>query len=248
MKFGFATAATVATAGVLGASPAARLDQLGGLSPTDLAAQLRATSPEDLLALGRESVRRLGTYRARVVKEERIGKKLLPAQTLEIVVQPAPRALRLDYVQGPSAGRKVVWTEKRPKEMLVRESGILGIMSVWLDVDGSLAHKDTNHKVSELGFAPLLDIIASDLAKATPHGGHQRHDDGFNAAGHYCMTFTAPPAAPGLYAHKTRLCVDRKLALPVEVEVHDRAGLLERYRYGQIRSNQKVDPTVFEAI
>ena len=247
MGFGFAMIAAVAAAAATGMSPAARLDQWRSLSAADLATQLRATSPEELLALGREGVRRLGTYRARLVKQERVEKKVLPAQTLELVVQPAPWALRLDYLEGPKAGRKVVWTARRPKQMLVREGGILGIMSVWLDVDGGLAHGDTNHKVLELGFAPLLEIIARDLGKAAPHGGHRRHDEGFDAAGNYCMTFTAPPGAPGLYAERTRLCVDPRLALPVEVEVSDRAGFLERYQYTRIRANQSVDPAVFEA-
>jgi hypothetical protein len=248
MTFGFATVVAVATAGAIGTSPSARLEQWRALAPADLAAQLRATSPHELLALGREGVRRLGTYRCRLVKQERVGSKLLPAQTLELLVQPAPRALRLDYVGGPKAGRKVVWTDRRPKQMLVREGGLLGIMSLWVDVDGSLAHGDTNHDVVQLGFAPLLDIIASDLGKGARYGGHQRHDEGFNAAGDYCMTFTAPPAASALYAQRTRLCVDASLAVPVEVEVHDRAGLLERYRYTRIRANQTVDPAVFEAI
>jgi hypothetical protein len=248
MRFGFATVAAVATAGALGMSPSVRLEQWRALSRADLAAQLRATSPEELLALGREGVRRLGTYRCRLIKQERVEKKLLPAQTLELLVQPSPRALRLDYVDGPKAGRKVVWTDRRPKEMLVREGGLLGVMSLWVDVDGTLAHGDTNHRVVELGFAPLLDIIARDLGQGARYGGHQRHDDGFDAAGHYCMTFTAPPAAPALYAQRTRLCVDPKLAVPVEVEVDDRAGLLERYRYTHIRANQTVDPALFGAI
>lgn len=238
----------VATAAVVGMSPGSRIDQWRALSPGDLAAQLRATSPEDLVILGREGVRRLGTYRARLVKQERVGAKVLPAQTLELLARPAPRALRLDYVEGPKSGRKVIWTEKRPKEMLVREAGILGVMSVWLDVDGRMAQGDTNHRVLELGFAPLLEVIAKDLAGGLPYGGHQRHDEGFDAAGNYCMTFTAPPGAPALYAQRTRLCVDPTLAVPVEVEVNDRAGFLERYRYTQIRANQRIDPRLFEEI
>ena len=154
MTAGFAS--VVATAGVLAISPAAPLDQWRALPPADLAAQLRAMSPQDLLTVGREGVRRLGTYRARLVKQERVAGKILPAQTLELLAQPAPRALRLEYVEGPSAGRKVIWTEKRPKQMLVREGGILGVTSLWLDVDGRLAQGDTNHKVLELGFAPAL--------------------------------------------------------------------------------------------
>jgi hypothetical protein len=244
LQIGVAAAATAA----LAMAPAARVAELQALSDVDYAQQLRATPPEQLIALGREAVRRLGTYRARVVKEERIGDRLLPAQTLEITVQPSPLAMRVEYLAGPKSGRKLVWTQRRPKQMLVREGGVLGVVSLWLDVDGSLAHRDTNHRVAELGFAPLLDIVASDLRKAAAFGGHQRRDEGFDVAGHYCMVFTAPAAAEGLYARRTRLCIDKQLALPVRIEVDDRLGLLERYQYSQVRPNQRVDPALFETL
>src|SRR6266404_6998889 len=157
-------------------SPATRLSELGSLPPPALAERLRATSPEELIGLGREGVRRLGTYRARLLKQERVGGKLLPAQTMEVVVQASPRAQRLEYVEGPKSGRKVIWTQKRPSEMLVREAGILGIASLWIDLNGGLAHGDTNHSVTELGFAPLLDLVASDLHKGQAFGGLVRKD------------------------------------------------------------------------
>ncbi len=229
-------------------SPATRLSELGSLPPPALAERLRATSPEELIVLGREGLRRLGNYRARLLKQERVKGKLLPPQTMEVIVQAAPRAQRLEYVEGPKAGRKVVWTEARPGEMLVREAGILGIASMWIDLTGSLAKGDTNHSVIELGFGPLLDIVSNDLRKARAVGGHIRKDQGFDASGTYCMEYTAPPGAQGLYAQRTKLCVDAKLGLPVKIEVHDTAGFLERYEYTNIRPNQKIEPSVFEKV
>jgi hypothetical protein len=227
-------------------SGAVRLEELGSLAPPALAERLRATTPEELIALGRQGVRRLGTYRARLLKQERVDGKVLPAQTMEVIVQPSPRAQRLEYVEGPKAGRKVIWTEKRPGEMLVREAGILGIASLWIDLGGRLARGDTNHSVTELGFAPLLDLVASDLAKARAQGGHTRKDQGFDGSGAYCMEYTAPPGAKGLYAQRTRLCVDAKLGIPVKIEVYDGQGFLERYEYTHVRPNQKVEPALFE--
>jgi hypothetical protein len=223
------------------------IDQLRALPQAELGARLRATSAEELVAFGREAVRRLGSYRARVTKQERVRGKVLPPQTIEMLVRRSPRALRLEYVAGPKAGRKLIWTAAQPKQMLVREAGLLGVISVWLDLDGDLARRDTNHAVTELGFGPLLDIMAADLAKATPYGGHQRHDEGFDPAGRYCIVFVAPPGAAGLYAQRTRLCIDPRLALPVELEVHDRAGFLERYRYTEVRSVPLIDASAFES-
>jgi hypothetical protein len=230
------------------ASVRAQLAQLRGLPRPEMAKLLQATSAEDLIAIGRESVRQLGTYRARVLKQERVGGKLLPAQTIEVTVQAAPRALRLEYVEGPKSGRRVIWTQTRPSEMLVREAGILGLASMWIDLDGRLARGDTNHSVNELGFAPLLDILASDLRKGRAQGGHVRKDEGFDARGNYCMIYTAPPGAKGLYAQQTRLCIDTTIGLPVRIEVNDRQGFLERYEYTNIRPNQRVEASAFDKV
>jgi hypothetical protein len=230
------------------ASPVTRLEDLQSLPPSAIGERLRATPPDDLITLGREGVRRLGTYRARLLKQERVGGKLLPAQSMEIIVQPAPRAQRLEYVEGPKKGRKVIWTDKRPGEMLVREAGILGIASLWIDLNGGLAHGDTNHSVTELGFGPLLDLVASDLRKGRAYGGHVRKDEGFDGSGAYCMEYTAPPGAKDLYAQRTRLCVDAKLGIPVKIEVYDRQGFLERYEYTNVRSNQKIEASLFENV
>lgn len=246
----FAPISLVAAFTLLAAAdtPASRLSELGSLPQAQLAERLKATSPEELIVLGREGLKRLGNYRARLLKQERVKGKLLPAQTMEVVVQEAPRAQRLEYVEGPKAGRRVIWIQSRPKEMLVREAGILGIASLWIDLDGSLAKGDTNHSVTELGFGPLLDIVSNDLRKARAVGGHSRKDQGFDASGTYCMEYTAPPGAQGLYAQRTKLCVDAKLGLPVKIEVHDTAGFLERYEYTNVRPNQKIEPSVFEKL
>jgi hypothetical protein len=240
--------ALLALASVAEDGAAAKLDAMAALPPPALEQHLVATSPEDLIVLGREGVRRLGTYRARLLKQERVDGKLLPAQTMEVIVQSSPAAQRLDYVEGPKKGRHVIWTHKRPTEMLVREAGILGIASLWIDLSGSLAHGDSNHNVTELGFGPLLDLVSSDLRKATAQGGLARKNQGFDGSGCFWMEYTAPPAAKGLYAQRTRLCVDAKLGLPVKIEVHDTRGFLERYEYSNVRPNQKVDQSLFEKL
>jgi hypothetical protein len=142
----------------------------------------------------------------------------------------------------------VFWNARRPREVLVREAGLLGLAAIWLDIDGGLVRGDTNHRATELGFGPLLDLIERELRGAMPHGGHQRQDHGYDAAGNYCLTFTAPPAGKTLYARRTRVCVDPRLALPVQIEVEDGAGFLERYQYTQIRANQAIDPGILTEI
>ena len=44
------------------------------------------------------------------------------------------------------------------------------------------------------------------------------------------------------------LCVDAKLGIPVKIEVYDGQGFLERYEYTNVRSNQKIEPSLFEDV
>jgi hypothetical protein len=60
--------------------------------------------------------------------------------------------------------------------------------------------------------------------------------------------FVAPRGAPNLHAQRARLCIDPRLAVPVELEVDDRSGFLERYRYSDVRAHQRVDPKAFQSL
>jgi hypothetical protein len=227
--------------------PASQRPADPGLVKNEQAERLRTASPEALIASGREAVRKLGTYRARLVKTERIKGEVRPAQTIDILVRPSPPAIRMEYIAGPKSGRRVIWRQdKRPGEILVREGGILGLTSLWLDSAGSLARGDTNHAVSEIGFANLFDVMERDLAKGKTQGGHTRKDLGLDANGLYWLEWIAPPGAHGLYAQRTRMGIDLNLNVPVDVEVYDAQGLLERYQYKNVRTRQSYTPADFE--
>jgi hypothetical protein len=193
--------------------------------PTDPAAiknqqaeHLRSSTTEAIIASARDAVRTMGTSRARLIKRERIHGALNPPQTIDVPIRLAPRAVRLEYVAGPKSGRKVIWREDhRPGEIQVREGGIMGLTSLWLDASGSLTRSDTNHSVSEIGFANILDVMERDIAKAKPAGGHVRTDTGLDANGLCRIEWKAPSGARGLYAHRLRMAIDLSLHLPVEV-------------------------------
>jgi hypothetical protein len=227
----------LAQTGSIPENPGERRAFLATRSRPELAEILRALPTERLLQLGQEGVRQLGTYSARVRKQERVGGKLLEAQLMAITVRERPFALRMEVVGGPKTGRKVLYDEQlRKKEFRVREAGILGIKALWLDLDSGLSRRDTNHRVTDLGFGPILRQLQRDMQLAASHGGHTRADERFDEQGRWCLTFVAPPAAlRELYAQRTRMCLDLSLALPVEIEVYDTAGLLERVALTEVK-------------
>ena len=208
--------------------------------------RFRKATTEDLVALGRRSVAALGSYSARLTKQERVGGKLLAPQVIDVTVRDRPRALRLSFVSGPKNGRRVLYNaELRASEMLVREAGLLGITSVWVGLDSALSRGDTNHRITDIGFGPLLDLVENDLRKGKAAGGHARKDEGLDASGAFCLLFTAPAGVPGLYADRTRLCIDPVLGLPVKIEVLDKTGTVEKYEWARIKANLPLPASFF---
>jgi hypothetical protein len=204
---------------------------------------------EALLAESHRSVKALGIYRAIVVKTERVHGKVLGPEVADTWVREQPRAVRMTFIVNGRPGRRVLYNEQvRAGEMLVREKGVLGFMSLWVAIDGWLVHRSTNHSVRQVGFGPLLDLIDRDLAQARRFGGHRRTDEspGQGPGGTSCLVFTAPGGAP-VYAARTRLCFDASSRLPVVVEVFDRAGFLERYEWRNVLPRQSVDAAFFTA-
>ncbi len=197
------------------------------------------TPPTELIEMGREAVKGLGTYRYRMAKEERVGGELLPVQDVDMFVQEQPFAVRLHFVGGPSKGRKVLYNSKeRPDDFRVREHGFLGVFgAVWISVDSGMAKKDSNHTVKEAGMGPLLERFASDLKKAEAQGGMQVTQEGWDKAGRWCTMYTAPNGGKGFDAAKSRICTDVDSRLPARVEGFDGAGaVLERYVFTDVKA------------
>lgn len=225
-----------------------RRAELAKRTPPEVAEVVAALSAHELLDISRGVVAELGVYELRLVKEERIGSKLLAPQTVRCTLRESPRAARLEYLEGPAKGRKVLYNaELRQDEMRVKEGGMLGLVGgMWIGLDNPLAKADTRHPVTAIGYGPLLDYLAGELRGSEPFGGHVRKDLGVDCRGLFSCEFIAPDGAVGLNATRARLTLDLALGLPAEVEAHDRQGLLERYRYELVRRRIDVARGFFE--
>ena len=210
----------------------------GAPSRDDQAKVLHDASVEELLALGRAALPKMGIYRAKLTKQERIGSKLQSPQVLRIVVREEPLAIRMEFLEGPT-GRKLIYdSTTRPDELRVHEHGFLGIVgATWVSIHSSLVRGDSNHLVSEAGLGALLRLQAADMVRAKPFGGFSRNDEGWNERGRWCVRYDAPPKATGLYATASRVCLDAATALPMEMTVWDAHGLLESYLYTELEPN-----------
>jgi hypothetical protein len=129
--------------------------------------------------------------------------------------------------------------------MLARESGLLGIFTMWLSLDSSLVRRYTNHTIAEVGFGAMMDIVQAEQEKAASAGGYRRSDEGLDGRGLYCMFFEAPAGAKGLYATRLRYCVDGKLGLPMKIEVFDDKGRREYVEYHDLQARLPVNEEFF---
>lgn len=222
-------------------APPERKKLLAQLSKEDQAKLYASISTEQLLEVGKAAAAALGPYSARVVKRERVDGKLLEPQTIELVVRDSPLAIKAHYVAGPAKGRRVVYDSSVKKdELRAKEAGFLGIAgAVWIDINGSLARGDSNHPITEFGFGPVVRLLENAFAEARPYGGFSRSNDGFDKAGRYCHTYTAPKAPKKFYATKAKICFDTVLAVPVWLEIDDAEGRLESYYFSDVTQVSK---------
>lgn len=193
---------------------------------------IAATSPGVLLDIGKQVAEGMGVYKATLAKKERIKGKMSGLEICRVTVREKPQAINMEYTGGDAKGRKIAYDSKERKDQLkVREKGILGLTSIWLDLTSDMVRKESNHGVNDLGFVPLIGFLQKDFVASK--GTHARKDEGFDKQGRYCSLYTAPKDMK-LYATQARICIDPVLALPTLVDVTDSQGPLEFYEYSDV--------------
>ena len=223
-----------------------RVRALAALSVAERELFFRSLSLSEVVALGRQSLDSLGVYQARVTREERVHGHLYGPDVIEVIVREKPRAVRLVFVAGEHKGRRALYNaELRSREMLARESGVLGLFSMWLSLDSSLVRRYSNHSITEVGFGAMIDVMQVEQDKAALAGGYRRTDEGFDGRGLFCMFFAAPPGTQGLYATRLRYCVEGKLGLPMKIEVFDDKGRREYVEYQNLQPRLTVGEEFF---
>ena len=142
----------------------------------DPGAELAHLSLDELLAKGKQSLAAMGVYRYTVQKQERVDHQLTEPETLVLTVQEKPFAMRLDVIAGSPNGRHILFNSTiRPDDFRVREPGAARVLgAIWIGVHNPLAHRGTNHLVTDSGFGHLLEVTGSDLDKARPFGGRKQ--------------------------------------------------------------------------
>lgn len=243
---------TITLASALAASPwnlmseAERKATVAKMSREELAAAMSQTNPEILLALSAQAIREFGPYQYIMVKQERIGGALQGEQTIRTTIREEPNAIRLEYLKGPSAGRKLIYNSSVKKsEFRVREPGILSVIGrLWIPVNSDLTRGDSNHTVPEAGLGSLVRRLQQDQKRAGARLGVKH--EGWTSSGHFCSLFILPDGGKGFDNATTRVCTDPQAGVPMKVEGFDAGGnLIERYAFSELKP-VTLDPSTFD--
>jgi hypothetical protein len=195
-------------AGEAGSGALERMDD------AQLLAVFEAVDPSALRRYIQAGPNGFGSYTFTMWRAERIGGKW-PATPDHMLVRIAHDPLRV-YAKwlpdGAHAGQEVLYdASKRPGEMYGHLGGILGLMSIWSAVDGSLAKGQSNHSVTELGTDYIAKLFVSEGEKfmragvTRPSRMEVRTLDGVRVL---ALTYQAPEGSTGFYARKVTLGLD----------------------------------------
>jgi hypothetical protein len=234
---------------VAAADPAPAGAPVAGAAADLVAVPIAALTQAEIIAREEAAIVALGTYRVRFTKRERIDGRLQEAQTYELLIRPAgaaPLAIVGEAVGGNVQGRKLLYNGAlRRDEFLVREGGLLGIAgSLWLSLDSGMAREDSNHPMTNMGFASVIAYIKADAQKTAPFGGHVRVRAGVDVDG-YCILWRTPPGAANTYCREAYICFDPQTFLIRRVTLYDASGIKEDLRYQVLAQGLSPAPTAF---
>jgi hypothetical protein len=194
-----------------------------------------------LLAAAQTKLDKLKAYQVAITRQERVEGQLQPQEDILLSIRRDPRAVRLEWTDGPSKGREVIYSSTLDPRMIFvhQPSTAVVLPSMKIPVDSPLVMKNSRHKITEAGF----DTILESLRKAQESAGGERSagprliykgletPDGNDRPCHHFLQRSTNGQTWNVY-------LDSRSMLPRLVVTEDSRGeLLERYVYRDVREN-----------
>lgn len=152
-----------------------------------------------------------------------------------------PRAVYAQWLEGGRhVGQEILYDERKdPQKMRAHAGGLLNLITVNVGVHSTLARRESNHDLGEMGFRRVVASLHEDRAKLVSAGKPIEpvlaRSTVFEGERFWENTFvTAGP--PQFYAAKAHLFFDLDTGVPRLVEIFDAKGeIQERYYYEKVR-------------
>lgn len=198
-------------------------------APVDPLAEARAIVGES-----RKRVDALANYQVRANRQERVGDALLPAEEVVIAIRRSPRAVRIEWPEGPHKGREVIYSATDPTGRLHVHSGpsLIPIPDLAFATDSPLVMRTSRHPITEAGFETILTSLEESFApgRAAGSGAGYRGVETPPEYGRPCHVLTRK--TPG---ESWVVSIDAETKFPAIVEAKTPKGeLLERYIFRSV--------------
>jgi hypothetical protein len=203
-----------------------------------------------LVADARKAFGGVRDYACTFIKQERIGGRLLPEQTAQMLVREEPFSVYLRFVAPSSvAGQELCYVAGSYGDRVrVRGNGLKGAFGfVTLPLDDPRVTSQSRHSVAEAGLRSLIDQVATAHSELRGDAS-QLEIGGVRLYGRPCTRVSLHlPAGSRQYGDRGVVYFDRESKLPVRFEAYDRSGeLLESYTYLDTRRNVGVPDSAFQ--
>src|SRR5437764_964824 len=134
-------------------------------SPTSATAKVDESAPaaslattESVVVAARERLETLQSYQVAINRQERVGTVLQEPEDVVLSIRRNPRAVRLQWQQGPHQGREVLFAERETHGLMqvnMADSAI-PLPRLALPPDSPLVLRNSRHPITEAGFETIV--------------------------------------------------------------------------------------------
>jgi len=194
-----------------------------------------------LLADAMKRLEAMPTYQVDIARVERVGSRVQPEEEAVLSIRRDPKAVRLEWPDGPNKGREVIYSAAVNERMMHVNStnSAIPIPRMSLPVDSPLALRNSRHAITEAGFDTIFQNMNQQLEGPdhTPPPGGRLTYKGLQkpeAVDQTCHLIQRITPSKEIW----RVYLDTETLMPVVVTAHQADGeLLERYVYTNLRPN-----------
>jgi hypothetical protein len=203
-------------------------------------------SPEDTLRAvmgkARSRLEAMSTYQVKITRVERVGGQLQPEEEALLSIRRNPRAVRLEWADGPSKGREVIYSSAVNDRMMYVNMGnsALPISRMSIPVDSPLALRNSRHPITEAGFDTIFENLAAHEKPQTatsPGTGKLEYKGIKQPKGADQACHLLERVSP--QGETWQVYLDTKTLMPAMVVAFRSSGgeLIERYTYKNLKAN-----------
>lgn len=198
---------------------------------------------EALLNEAQASYSKINDYTGIMYKQERIGKKMYPKETIFFKFA-KPFKVYMKWIKDPYKNREMIYVEGwNDNKIKAHEGGLMGVVSVNLDPKGSMAMKGNRHPVTDMGIGNLLKVVQTNVNRAKKNGDSitviKSGEEKVFGVDSIKLEATFPQEKDkGYYCYRAVFWVDKDKKLPIKIMVYDWDNqLVEDYSYENLKFN-----------